>query len=141
MLIDDYINGKIKKYELICEEKELDWICYVDVCDVNISLIFFIYCGKEVINVFVEFWVNENEFEYDFESFYGVVYKVWVIMDVYILEDLLVVFLEVLVLYIVDGYYRMEFVVKVGLKWCEEFLEVGLEVEFNFFLLVVFLEE
>lgn len=139
--IDDYTNGKIKKHELTREEKELDRIRHVDVCDANTSPIFLTYRGKEAINTLVESWVNENEPEYDFESFHGVAHKVWAITDAHILEDLSAAFSEVPALYIADGHHRTESAVKVGLKRREEFPEAGPEAEFNFFLSVVFPEE
>ncbi|WP_270998100.1 DUF1015 domain-containing protein [Listeria seeligeri] len=139
--IDDYTEGKIKKHELTREEKELDRIRHVDVCDANTSPIFLTYRGKEAINALVDSWVKENEPEYDFESFHGVEHKVWAITDSYILEDLSAAFKEVPALYIADGHHRTESAVKVGLKRRAEYPDAGPEAEFNFFLSVVFPEE
>ncbi|MCB2762493.1 DUF1015 family protein, partial [Listeria monocytogenes] len=76
---------------------------------------FHTYRGKEPINTHVEAWVNENEPEYDFESFHGGAHKVWAITDAHILEDLSAAFSEVPALDIADGHHRTESAVKVGL--------------------------
>lgn len=70
----------------------------------------------------------------------GISYIVWIIDNEIIINELIDLFKEVDYLYIVDGYYRLVLVVKVGLKRRKEnFYYIG-EEEFNYFLVVVFLD-
>lgn len=135
--IDDYISGVIKKHENTREEKELDRIRHVDVCNAQTGPIFLAYRTNPTVNEIVA-KTKEQEAEYDFTSEDGIRHRVFVISDETSVNTLKEAFAGVGSIYIADGHHRAASAVKVGLKRRKEHPEYTGEEEFNFFLSVLF---
>ncbi|MBE5935351.1 MAG: DUF1015 domain-containing protein [Lachnospiraceae bacterium] len=141
--IDDYCNNVIKKHENTREDKELDRIRHVDVCNAQTGPIFLAYRSKAEINEVVNKTKN-NKAVYDFVSDDGIRHRVW---DIALAEDIQTIrdgFEAIENIYIADGHHRAASAVKVGLKRRKEqpeFMELTGEEEFNFFLSVLFPDE
>lgn len=136
--IDDYIHGVIKKHELTREDKELDRIKHVDVCDANTGPIFLTYKAQDSINEIIASWINSNEKEYDFVSDDTIRHEVWVISNPEIITTLKDYFSNIENTYIADGHHRTASAVKVGLKRREANPNYSGNEEFNYFLSVLF---
>jgi len=135
--IDDYLNDVIKKHEKTREDKELDRINHVDICNAQTGPIFLAYRSQEVINKIVE-KVKKEAALYDFVSPDGVRHAVWKLENQ---EDIKVIadaFAKIDSVYIADGHHRTASAVKVGLKRREENPGYTGNEEFNFFLSVLF---
>lgn len=113
--IDDYISGVIKKHENTREEKELDRITHVDVCDAHTGPIFLAYRAKEKIDSIVDM-VKKEKPEYSFVSEDGIGHTVWIIEDDKDILDIQKAFEEMSDIYIADGHHRAASAVKVGIK-------------------------
>lgn len=135
--IDDYINNKIKKHEHTREEKELDRINHVDICDANTGPIFQTYKHNDEIDNIIRLW-TEKEPEYNFVAEDKVQHIVWIIDDEYTIGDICNKFKNIDNIYIADGHHRAASAVKVGLKRRKENPDYTGEEEFNFFLSVLF---
>lgn len=134
--IDEYIDGIIKKHELTREDKEIDRIRHVDVCNANTGPIFLTYRAKSKIDEIINDWISTHTSEYDFVSDDKVGHTVWVINDDSKIEQIVELFKSVPNLYIADGHHRNASAVKVGLKRRE--INSNPEAEFNFYLSVIF---
>ena len=137
-LVDDYINGVIKKHENTREDKEIDRIKHVDTCNAQTHvLIFLAYRSNDIINEVVKKVKNEPAI-YDFTSVDGIHHIVWKIAendDVTAVEK---AFADIGDIYIADGHHRAASAVKVGLKRRKENPDYTGEEEFNTFLSVLF---
>lgn len=133
--IDDYVSGVIKKHENTREEKELDRIKHVDVCNAQTGPIFLCYRQDNAIDEIVEN-VKKTEPVYSFESEGNVYNRVWIIADSQDVEKITSVFSKMDHTYIADGHHRCASAVKVGLKRREE--NPGKELESDYFLSVLF---
>lgn len=136
--IDDYIDGVIKKHELTREDKELDRIKHVDICDANTGPIFLTYKAQDTINKVIDSWVELNETEYDFISDDGIRHEVWVICNPATISTLKDHFDSVKHTYIADGHHRTASAVKVGLMRRQANPNYTGNEEFNYFLSVLF---
>lgn len=133
--IDDYMNNVIKKHENTREEKEIDRINHVDICDAQTGPIFLAYRAQKQIDDLIEV-VKKQDPEYSFYSEDGIKHQVYVITDedkINILSD---AFSKMNEIYIADGHHRAASAVKVGIKRRNEKNEIGLESDF--FLSVLF---
>lgn len=134
--IDDYQNNFIKKHEKTREEKEIDRIKHVDICNAQTGPIFLAYRSDPIINSVVDQTKTEMPL-YHFVSTDGVAHNVWKVKD----EDKSAVIKEAFAqtdsIYIADGHHRAASAVKVGLKHREGQAWDGTE-EFNYFLSVLF---
>ncbi|WP_034551142.1 DUF1015 domain-containing protein [Carnobacterium funditum] len=140
--VEDYLNGKIKKHEFTRAEKELDRINHIDTADANTSPIFLTYRDNQSINDIIQNWITNNHPLYDFIGFHEVTHRVWAIKKKKTIEELTNLFSQqVDSLYIADGHHRAESAVKVALKRREQFPDATPEIEFNFFLSVLFPEK
>lgn len=88
-------------------------------CDVNIGLIFLMYCIKDEVKYLIRSWKEEYVLIYIFIVEDGVKYVVWKIVDEDVIMILVNVFEDIFNFYIVDGYYCFVLVVKVGFMWRE----------------------
>ncbi len=138
--IDDYTGQIIKKHENTREDKELDRIRHVDICNAQTGPIFLAYRSKESINQVVDRNVNKSSV-YDFTSEDGVRHTVWVISDPSDINIIHESFQEMNHIYIADGHHRCASAVKVGLKRRKEQGQWTGEEEFNYFLSVLFPDE
>ena len=136
--IEDYQDNKIKKHEYTRYEKEIDRINHIEACDANTSPIFLTYRSQAEIQQVIQDWQQDHEPVYDFDSFYDVTHRVWLVDDQDVIETLVTAFQAVPALYIADGHHRTESAVKVGKKRQEDWPEAPAESEFNFFLSVIF---
>lgn len=138
--IDDYEDNVIKKHENTREDKELDRIRHVDVCNAQTGPIFLAYRSQKDINEVVERSRKENAL-YDFISSDGVRHTVWKIdkdRDVAVIRDS---FKKLNQIYIADGHHRCASAVKVGLKRRSILGRPSGSEEFNYFLSVLFPDE
>ena len=135
--VDDYLSGVIKKHENTREEKELDRIRHVDVCDAQTGPIFLAYRSRQAINDLVE-RVKSGEPLYSFTSPDAVTHKVWKVdadADILCLKEQ---FAAVEDIYIADGHHRCASAVKVSMKRRGENPDYTGEEEYNYFLSVLF---
>lgn len=135
--IDDYCNQVIKKHENTREEKELDRIRHVDVCNAQTGPIFLAYRSRADINRIVE-RVKRQEAEYDFVSEDGIRHRVFVIREDEDIAGITKAFADTPDIYIADGHHRAASAVKVGLKRRAEHSDYDGSEEFNYFLSVLF---
>ena len=135
--IDDYLNDVIKKHEKTREDKELDRINHVDICNAQTGPIFLAYRSQEVINKIVE-KVKKEAALYDFVSPDGVRHAVWKLENQEDIKAIADAFAKIDSVYIADGHHRTASAVKVGLKRREENPGYTGNEEFNFFLSVLF---
>lgn len=136
--IAEYLSGKIKKHEYTRFEKEVDRINHIDSCDANTSPIFLTYRQKDKIKETIIKWQQDHQPIYDFESFYDVKHRVWLINDPATITLLAKEFESVESLYIADGHHRTESAVKVGQKRQKTYPNADSDSEFNYFLSVIF---
>lgn len=135
--IDDYLNDVIKKHEKTREDKEIDRINHVDICDAQTGPIFLAYRSQDIINRVIENVKKENSL-YDFLAPDGVRHTVWKIAKPNDIETIYQEFKSIQSIYIADGHHRTASAVKVGLKRRTENPDYTGEEEFNFFLSVLF---
>ena len=135
--IDDYLKNVIKKHEKTREDKEIDRIKHVDVCNAQTGPIFLAYRSQKLINEVVDV-IKQGIPLYDFVAPDGVRHAVWKIDQGSDMETISRAFASVESIYIADGHHRTASAVKVGLKRREENPGYTGEEEFNFFLSVLF---
>ncbi len=135
--IDDYLNNTIKKHENTREEKEIDRINHVDICDAQTGPIFLAYRAHKVINEDVTS-VKKDAPLYNFVSVDGISHNVWKISDNKKITDIKEAFAEINSIYIADGHHRAASAVKVGLRRRQADPDFTGAEEYNFFLSVLF---
>lgn len=135
--IDDYLNNVIKKHENTREDKEIDRITHVDVCNAQTGPIFLAYRSQATINNVVN-KVKELSPLYDFVSTDGVRHTVWKVDVEQDINAIAEGFKNINRIYIADGHHRSASAVKVGLKRRKENPGYKGDEEFNFFLSVLF---
>lgn len=135
--IDDYLDNVIKKHENTREDKEVDRINHVDVCNAQTGPIFLAYRSQKSINEVVD-RVKKKTPLYDFVAPDGVKHTVWIIDEKSDLETIYTGFQAIQSVYIADGHHRTASAVKVGLKRRKENPNYTGDEEFNFFLSVLF---
>ncbi|NLK28417.1 MAG: DUF1015 domain-containing protein [Clostridiales bacterium] len=135
--IDDYQNNVIMKHEKTREDKEIDRIKHVDICNAQTGPIFLAYRShKKIDQVISE--VTREEPIYDFISRDQVTHRVWRIADKEKVNVIQMAFAEIYRIYIADGHHRAASAVKVGLKRRQENPGYTGKEEFNYFLSVLF---
>lgn len=138
--IDDYLNNVIKKHENTREDKEIDRINHVDICNAQTGPIFLAYRATIQLNAVVD-KVKKGVPLYAFTSPDGITHNVWKVVD---LDDNAIIekaFADMDQIYIADGHHRCASAVKVGLKRRNEMPTYTGEEEFNSFLSVLFPDE
>lgn len=135
--IDDYLNNVIKKHENTREEKEIDRINHVDICNAHTGPIFLAYRANQIISDTI---VEEMKSApiYSFTSVDGIKHNVWKIEDDRTINKIKEAFNSIESIYIADGHHRAASAVKVGLKRRKENPNYTGKEEFNFFLSVLF---
>lgn len=136
--LDDYLNGVIKKHELTREDKEMDRIHHVDVCDANTGPIYLACRYPARLLKIMKDWKTEHLPVYDFVAEDGVAHRVWVIDGENEIREIRRMTEGISAVYIADGHHRAASAVKVGLKRRQENPEYTGEEEFNYFLSVMF---
>ena len=104
-LVEEYLNGTIKKHELTREEKQNDRKEHIKACKAHTGPIFMAYRKREEINNIVNEYIK-NEPEFRFTAKDGVEHVVWKIDDEETIEKLVNEFKKVGNLYIADGHHR-----------------------------------
>lgn len=135
--IDDYLNNVIKKHEKTREDKEIDRVNHVDVCNAQTGPIFLAYRSQKTINEVVDA-IKKGTPLYDFLAPDGVRHTVWKIDKDSDIETVYTGFKDIQSIYIADGHHRTASAVKVGVKRREENPGYTGEEEFNVFLSVLF---
>ncbi len=135
--IDDYLNDVIKKHEKTREDKEIDRINHVDICNAQTGPIFLAYRSQEIINEVVN-KIKTKEVLYNFIAQDGVKHVVWKVSEEADVKVIAEAFKNIDNIYIADGHHRTASAVKVGLKRREENPGYTGDEEFNFFLSVLF---
>lgn len=135
--IDDYQNNVIKKHENTREEKEIDRINHVDICNAQTGPIFLAYRAETLIDEVVN-RVKTGTPVYRFTSPDGIGHAVWVIRDDADIAQIEEGFRRVDSIYIADGHHRAASAVRVGLKRRSEHPNYDGTEEFNYFLSVLF---
>lgn len=135
--IDDYLNNVIKKHEKTREDKEIDRINHVDICNAQTGPIFLAYRAQNEIDEIV----NKNKVkkpEYSFMSEDNIFHNVWLIDDESDINTIHNCFANMSDVYIADGHHRAASAVKVGIKRRNEASKVDPDAEYNYFLSVFF---
>jgi uncharacterized protein (DUF1015 family) len=135
--IDDYQNNIIKKHENTREEKEIDRIRHVDICDAQTGPIFLAYRSHKAIDGVVASAKGEEPI-YHFTSVDGIIHNVWRISEKERIAVIQEAFAEIERIYIADGHHRAASAVKVGLKRRKEHPNYSGREEYNYFLSVLF---
>ena len=104
-LVEEYLNGTIKKHELTRPEKEKDRAEHIKACSAHTGPIFMAYRKNSDINDIIN-EETKNTPEYDFTSNDNVRHTVWVIKDENTISLLENKFSTVPNLYIADGHHR-----------------------------------
>lgn len=139
--IDDYLKNVVKKHELTREEKELDRIRHVDVCDANTGPIYLACEYTNTLTELLESWKKEHLAVYDFTEEDEITHRVWVIDQEAVISRIQKEMEQIPALYIADGHHRAASAVKVGFKRREEHPGYTGKEEFNYFLSVLFPDE
>jgi uncharacterized protein (DUF1015 family) len=137
-LVDDYVNGVIKRHELTREDKELDRIRHVDVCDANTGPIFLTYRGVDDVSEAIQSWTEKHSAVVDFTGTDGVTHRVWVLDDPSIMAVLTQAIAKVPATYIADGHHRTASAAKVALSRRESNPHHTGDEPYNYFLSVLF---
>ncbi len=135
--IDDYLDNVIKKHENTREEKELDRINHVDICDSHTGPIFLAYRAHPVINEVIAAVKMEAPL-YHFNSADGITHNVWKIAGDRQAQAVRDAFAEIGSIYIADGHHRAASAVKVGLARRQKNPGYTGQEGFNYFLSVLF---
>jgi uncharacterized protein (DUF1015 family) len=135
--IDDYLNNVIKKHENTREDKEIDRIKHVDICNAHTGPIFLAYRANQIINNTVAEVMNTAPI-YSFTSVDGIKHNVWKIAKDSIINRIKEAFAGIDSIYIADGHHRAASAVKVGLKRRKDNPGYTGKEEFNYFLSVLF---
>ncbi len=137
-LVDDYLNGTIKKHELTRRDKEEDRMKHVRACNANIEPVFFAYPDNEILNALIMRYA-QTEPEYDFVApIDGFRHQFWVISNENDINTITTEFKKMPSLYIADGHHRSAAAALVGEeKIKQNGNHTGVE-EYNYFMAVCF---
>lgn len=138
-LVDDYLDGIIKKHENTRADKELDRIHHVDTLSAQTGPIFLAYRKNQVLSEVIKENMTGNKL-YGFTSDDGITHNVWKIKasDADKVKE---AFASMNSIYIADGHHRAASAVKVALRRREANPSYDGTEEFNYFLSVLFDEE
>ena len=87
-LIDDYVNGVVKKHELTREDKEQDRIHHVDSCNANTGPIFLACRYPDSLLTLMNNWKDHHEAAYDFTEEDQITHRVWVIDEDEVISEI-----------------------------------------------------
>lgn len=135
--IDDYLNNIIKKHENTREEKEIDRVRHVDICNAQTGPIFLAYRAREEIDRIVSHG-KEAKPLYSFTARDGIRHRIWKISEQEAVRKLQDGFAQITDIYIADGHHRCASAVRVGLDRRKTKPDYDGEEEFNRFLSVLF---
>lgn len=136
--VADYENGIILKHENTREDKEIDRIHHVDVCDAQTGPIFLAYQANQRINKVVDKTKSIQPPIYDFVAEDGIQHRAWIIREKSDIETISQEFRAMDHIYIADGHHRCASAVKVAGKRKKENPHHKGTEEYNYFLSVLF---
>ena len=138
-LVDDYMQGRIKKHELTRRDKEEDRMKHVRVNNANIEPVFFAYPDNKVLNELIMRYANHVEPEYDFIApIDGFGHKFWIIDDEQDMKTITEEFAKMPSLYIADGHHRSAAAALVGAEKQKQNPNHTGKEEYNYFMAVCF---
>ena len=137
-LVDDYMQGRIKKHELTRRDKEEDRMKHVRVNNANIEPVFFAYPDNAVLNDLIMRYAATAPV-YDFIApIDGFRHQFWVISVEHDMQTITDEFAKMPSLYIADGHHRSAAAALVGAeKQGQNPNHTGKE-EYNYFMAVCF---
>jgi len=138
--IKDYQDNIIKKHENTRADKEEDRIRHVDACDAQTGPIFLVYESCQRLNDIINSYVKKDPI-YNFVSEDGIIHQVWQIREPAVVREIRDTFSKLPSVYIADGHHRCASAVKVGMKRRSENPNPGKNMEYDYFLSVLFPEE
>jgi uncharacterized protein (DUF1015 family) len=137
-LVDDYMQGRIKKHELTRRDKEEDRMKHVRVNNANIEPVFFAYPDNEVLNSLMMRYAA-TEPEYDFIApIDGFRHQFWIISDEHDMQTITEEFAKMPSLYIADGHHRSAAAALVGAEKQQQNPNHTGKEEYNYFMAVCF---
>jgi len=136
--VDDYESGIIMKHENTREEKEIDRIHHVDICNAQTGPIFLAYHADEKINEVVNKVKKTQDSIYHFTTEDGIRHRAWMISDTEQINVISNQFGKMKRIYIADGHHRCASAVKVAQKRRKENPTYNGTEEYNYFLSVLF---
>jgi len=137
-LVDDYMNGIIKKHELTRRDKEEDRMKHVRVNDANIEPVFFAYPDNQVLDALIMRYAA-TEPEYDFIApVDGFRHRFWIIADKTDINTVTEEFSKMPALYIADGHHRSAAAALVGAEKQRQNKNHRGDEEYNYFMAVCF---
>ena len=138
-LVDDYMQGRIKKHELTRRDKEEDRMKHVRVNNANIEPVFFAYPDNKVLDELIMRYANNVEPEYDFIApIDGFGHKFWVISDENDMQTITDEFAKMPTMYIADGHHRSAAAALVGAEKQKQNPNHTGKEEYNYFMAVCF---
>jgi uncharacterized protein (DUF1015 family) len=136
--VADYQSDIIKKHEQTREDKEMDRIQHVDICDANTGPIFLTYKKERAIEEILHQWTEKKIPDTEFVAEDGVSHAVWVMDEEEVILRISKIFSDIPALYIADGHHRAASAVKVAEKRRRENPENKGTEEYHYFLSVLF---
>ena len=137
-LVDDYMQGRIKKHELTRRDKEEDRMKHVRVNNANIEPVFFAYPDNDVLDSLIMRYAQTQP-EYDFVApIDGFRHQFWVISDEHDMAVVTDEFAKMPTLYIADGHHRSAAAALVGAEKQKQNPNHTGNEEYNYFMAVCF---
>lgn len=137
-LVDDYLNGTIKKHELTRRDKEEDRMRHVRVCNANMEPVFFAYPDNIVLESLIKRYAGTAP-EYDFVApVDGFRHRFWVVSDDQDIATITDQFRRMPSLYIADGHHRSAAAALVGAEKARQNPQHTGKEEYNYFMAVCF---
>ena len=106
-LLEDYLNGKIKKHEKTLEKRVKVFSDYLKNVRIQSDPVLLTYDKHPLINGYIQ-TVTHQIPEYEFSTVEGVIYEMWPVSEFSIIQEISYAFKEVPEFYIADGHHRME---------------------------------
>jgi uncharacterized protein (DUF1015 family) len=137
-LVDDYMQGRIKKHELTRRDKEEDRMKHVRVNDANIEPVFFAYPDNAVLDRLLMRYAQTTP-EYDFIApVDGFRHQFWIVSDESDMQTITDEFAKMPSLYIADGHHRSAAAALVGAEKQKQNPNHTGKEEYNYFMAVCF---
>jgi uncharacterized protein (DUF1015 family) len=135
--IDDYLNGAIKRHELMLVGKETDRINHVDTLNAHTGPIFLTCRPNVSLSEVISRTMEERDPVYDFSADDGVGHTIWK-ADGDTTTELGAIFAGIPALYIADGHHRCSAAVRVGEMRRKANPGYTGDEEYNYFLSAIF---
>ena len=137
-LVDDYMQGRIKKHELTRRDKEEDRMKHVRVNNANIEPVFFAYPDNQLLDALIMRYAK-TEPVYDFIApIDGFRHQFWVVSDREDMQTITQEFAKMPSLYIADGHHRSAAAALVGAEKQQQNPNHRGDEEYNYFMAVCF---